>query len=181
MATFIKHIFHANSSCWLSRFPSGKQPVSIFTMPGCLSTIKPHRCVVWPKKLGACNRQVYFTGVKKTPFSRICSSTLLEQKLTKFSVWIPLRWGTSMQFQIRAKSAKLFRYAPSKFVLFSSYFSSPSFRNTFSNRYNSRVLKWISLKFGALLEHIRAYLRFNFYSNGIKKHRVTINFQNFQV
>jgi len=44
----------------------------------------------------------------------------------------------------------------SKFVLFSSYFSSPSssFRNTFWNHYNSRVLGWIALKFGALLEHI---------------------------
>jgi len=38
---------------------------------------------------------VYFTGIKKTSFSRICSSTLPEQKHTKFSVWIPSGWGTS--------------------------------------------------------------------------------------
>ena len=42
-----------------------------------------------------------------------------------------------------------------------------------------RVLGWIALKFGALLEHIKAYLRFNFCSNGIKKHGVIIDFQNF--
>ena len=38
---------------------------------------------------------VYFTGVKKTPFSRICSSTVPKQKHTKFSVWITSGWGTS--------------------------------------------------------------------------------------
>jgi len=44
---------------------------------------------------GAWQTSVYFTGVKKTPFSRICSSTLPEQKHTKFSVWIPSGCGTS--------------------------------------------------------------------------------------
>ena len=38
---------------------------------------------------------VYFTGVKKTPFSCICSSKLPEQKHTKFSVQISSGWGTS--------------------------------------------------------------------------------------
>ena len=135
-------------------------------------------CCAAQETWGARQASVYFTGVKKTPLSRICSSALSEQKHTKFYVWISLEWGTS--FQIWAKSAKPFpRYAPSKFVLFSSYFS--SFRNTFWNRYNSRMLWWIALKFGALLEHFRAYLKFNFHSNGINKYRVIIDFQNFQV
>jgi len=44
---------------------------------------------------GARQASVYFTGVKKTPFSRICSSAIPEQKHTTFSVWISLGWGTS--------------------------------------------------------------------------------------
>ena len=62
------------------------------------------------------------------------------------------------------------------FVFFFSFFS--SFCNTFWNQYNSRVLWWISWKFETPLQHIRAYLWFNFCSNGIKKHQ---DFQNFQV
>jgi len=34
------------------------------------------------------------------------------------------------------------------------------------------VLGWIALEFGALLEHIKAYLQFNFCSNGIKKQSI---------
>ena len=44
---------------------------------------------------GTRQTSVYFTGVKKTLFSRICSSTLPEQKHTKFFVWIPSGCGTS--------------------------------------------------------------------------------------
>jgi len=44
---------------------------------------------------GAWQTSVYFKGVKKILFSHICSSTLLEQKHTKFSVRIPSGWGTS--------------------------------------------------------------------------------------
>ena len=56
-----------------------------------------------------------------------------------------------------------------KFILFSSYFSSPFFRNSFWNHYNSHILTWIALKFGALLNHFTTYLRFNFCSNRIEK------------
>ena len=38
------------------------------------------------ENLGVQQTSVYFTGVKKMPFSRICSSALPEQKHTKFSV-----------------------------------------------------------------------------------------------
>jgi len=48
-----------------------------------------------PRNLGRATASVYFTGVKKTPFSRICSSALPEQKHTKFFVWIPSGWVTS--------------------------------------------------------------------------------------
>ena len=146
-----------------------------------VSRIKTHVCVsCGPRNLGCATDKCVFTVVRKMPFSHIYSLTLPEQKHEIFCV-NSLGVG-HLQFQIWAESAKLFpRYAPSKFVLFSSYFSSPSssFRNTFWNRYNSRMLWWIVLKFGSLLEHIRAYLQFNFCSNGIKKHGVIIDFQNF--
>ena len=44
---------------------------------------------------GVRQTSVYFTGVKKTPYSRIYSSALPEQKHMKFSVWIPSGCGTS--------------------------------------------------------------------------------------
>jgi len=43
-------------------------------------------CRVAQETRGARQTSVYFTGAKKTPFSRICSSALPEQKHTKFSV-----------------------------------------------------------------------------------------------
>ena len=89
---------------------------------------------------------VYFTGVKKIPFSYICSSTAQHshnRNTRNFLSEFP--WGVAPPIP---NSAKLFpRYAPSKFILFSSYFSSPSsssFRNTFWNHYNSHVLGWIT-------------------------------------
>ena len=51
-------------------------------------------CCVAQETQGARQTRVHFTGVKKTPFSRICSSTLPEQKHLKFSVRIPSGWGT---------------------------------------------------------------------------------------
>ena len=62
------------------------------------------------------------------------------------------------------------------FVFFFSFFL-----QHFSNCFNSSVLGWIVLKFRALWENIRTYPRFNFCSNGMKKHRVIIDFLNFQM
>ena len=75
--------------------------------------IKTHGSVsCGPRNLGRATASVYFTGVKKTPFSRICSSTLLEQK------------------------------------------------------HRNEIFCVNSLRMGHLqLEHIRAYVRFNFCSN----------------
>ena len=47
------------------------------------------------ENLGVRQTSVYFTGVKKMPFSRICSSKLPEQKHTKFSMQISSGWGIS--------------------------------------------------------------------------------------
>ena len=55
------------------------------------------------------------------------------------------------------------------------------FSQHFLNRYNSCVLCWIVLKLGPLLQHIKAYLWFNFCNNWINKHWVFNNFLNFQV
>ena len=54
-------------------------------------------------------------------------------------------------------------YAPSCFFIFFLLFT------TLWNCYNSQVLLWTAWKFGALLEHIRAHLQFNFCSNRIEK------------
>ena len=117
---------------------------------------------------------VYFTGVKKMPFLHICSSTVPGQKDTKFFVWISLGWSTSnskFELNLPSRSRDIRLQSSSYFLLL--------FPNTFWNYYNSCLFWWIALKFGALLEHIRAYLRFNFCSNGIET--VIIVFQNFQV
>ena len=87
-----------------------------------LLAIKTHGSVLCGPRnqLGVCNKHVYFTGVKKTACLRICSSTLPEQKQKIFSVQI--LWE-HFQFQIWVESAKLFwKYALSKFIIFSSYF-----------------------------------------------------------
>ena len=129
---------------------------------------------------GARQTSVYFTGVKKTPFLRIYSSTLLKQKHTKFSVCIPLGWGTSnSKFELNPPScSRDMRLQSSSYflrifllllLLFATLFESAIPHACFDP------------KFGSLLEHIRAYLRFNFCSNGIKKQRVIIDFQNFLV
>jgi len=48
---------------------------------------------------------VHFTGVKKTPFSSNCSSTLPEQKHMNFSVQISSGWGTSnSEFEVNPLS-----------------------------------------------------------------------------
>ena len=88
----------------------------------------------------------------------------------KFSVWIPLGWGTSnSKFELNLPSCSQDMHLQS--LSYSLHFSS-TFYYTFWNRYNSHVLWWIALKFGALLEHIRAYLQFNFFSNRIKKQSI---------
>jgi len=122
--------------------------------------------------------RVYFTGVKKTPFSCICSSALPEKKHTKLSVQIPLEWGTfSFKFTLQAvPEICAFKVRLIFFVFF--FFLC----DTFWNCYSSCVLWWITLKFGALLlDHIRVYLQFNFCSNRVKKHWVIVDFQNFHV
>jgi len=62
-------------------------------------TIKTHGSVSCgprnQENLGVRQTSVYFTGVKKMPFSCICSLKLPEQKQTKFSVQISSGWGTS--------------------------------------------------------------------------------------
>ena len=108
-------------------------------------------CRVAQETRGARQTRVYFTGVKKTPFSCIFSSTLPEQSfLCEFPQgmappipnlsWIRQAFQEICAFKVRF----IFSY-------FSSY--SSSFCNTFWNRYNSCVLWWIALKFGAQLEH----------------------------
>jgi len=140
------------------------------------SCIKIHGSVsCGPRKketLGVGQTSVYFTGVKKMLFSRICRSKLPEQKHTKFSVQISLWWGTSnSKFELNPPScSRDMRLQSSSYFLrifFSLFFF---FCNTFLNCDNSCVLYWIALKFGPLLEHIRAYVWFNFCSNWIKKH-----------
>ena len=137
-------------------------------------------CCVAHETQGAQQTRVYFTGVRKTLFTRICSSTLPEQKHTKFSVRMYSKWGTfSFKFErnlpihsqdMRLKIGLIF------FGFFFFFFS-----QHFWHCYNLHLLWWITLKFRALLDHIRAYLKFNFCSNRIKKQRVIVNFQNFQV
>jgi len=91
---------------------------------------------------------VYFTGAKKTPFSRICSSILFH----RFHCGNFFGLG-HLQLQILAQSAQpLLRYVPLKLALVSSYFSSPySFSLTLLNCYDSCMLHLISFKFGGLL------------------------------
>ena len=81
---------------------------------------------------GAWQTSVYFTGVNKIPFSRICSSTLPEQKHTKFSVWIPSGWGTSnSKFELNPPSrSRDMRLQSSSYFLrifFFSFFFSQHF------------------------------------------------------
>ena len=67
---------------------------------------------------GVQQTSVYFTEVKKMPFSHFCSSTLPENKQTNFSVQILLKWSMfDSEFKLN-----LLRYVPSKLILFSSYF-----------------------------------------------------------
>ena len=96
-------------------------------------------------------------GTDKTLFSRICSSKLPEQKHTKFLCKFPrggappipnLSWIHQAIREICA-----FKVCLIFFVFFFSFFS-----QHFLNQYNSCVLCWIALKFGPLLEHIRAYI-----------------------
>ena len=96
-----------------------------------------------------------------------CSSTLLEHEF----FYVNSLGVGYLQFQIIDESAKLFpRYAPAKFVLF--FFFSQRFETTIiCMRFSG--LSW------TLLEHIRAYLRFNFCSNRIEKSLVKINFSKF--
>ena len=134
--------------------------------------------------LGVGQTSVYFTGVKKMPFSRICSSKLPEQKHAKFLCKFPwggappilnLSWIHQSVPEICAFKVHLIFFV----FLFSFFFF--FFFSHFLNRYNSCILCWIALKFGPLLEHIGAYLWINFCSNWVKKHWVLNGFQNFQV
>ena len=130
---------------------------------------------------GARQTSVYFTGVKR---KRRIHASVAQQSLNRSTQIFCVNFlgvGVPYKFELNLPSrSREMRLQNSPRLIFSSYFSS-SFRNTFWNRYNSHVLGWIALKYGALLEHIRAYLRLNFCSNGITKHGVIIDFQNFQV
>ena len=118
-----------------------------------------------PRKLGQTTHKCIFYRSKE---NAVATRHSLSRNIQNFLCEFP-RGGAPL-IQIWAEYTKPFlTYAASKFVLFSSCFSSP-FCNAFWNCYNSWTLKWIALKFGALLEHIRTYLQFNFCSNGIKKH-----------
>jgi len=57
------------------------------------------------RNLGVGQTSMYFTEVKKMPFSHICSSKLPEQKHTKFFVRISSEWGTSdSKFELNSPS-----------------------------------------------------------------------------
>ena len=110
-----------------------KQPFVI------LQSIKTHGSVSYgPRNPGrATDKCALHKSLKKILF--LCNCTW-----TKFPV------VGQLAFQIWAESIK--PLLPSKFALFSPYFS--SFHNTFWYRYNWHILCWIASKFGALLEHI---------------------------
>ena len=129
-------------------------------------------CCVAQETRGAQQASVYFTGVKKTPFSRICSSTLPEQKKMKFSVWIPSSWGTSnSKFELNLPSRSQDMHLQS-----SSYFLR-IFVLLFATLFEIVIIHTCFDGFLEIWSIIRAYLRFNFCSNGIKKHWVIIDFQ----
>jgi len=125
-------------------------------------------CLVWPKKPGARDRQVCILQEwRKHHFHASVAQHTLNKNTQNFLCEFPqagalpilnLSWIRQTVPEICAFKVHLIFFV----------FFSPSFRNTFWNCYNSRMLWWIALKFGALLEHIRVYLRFNFCSNGIK-------------
>ena len=92
------------------------------SMHNVIDIIKTHGSMsCGPRKPWACDRQVcffyfiiFFTELKKMPFSYICSSTLPEQKHTNFTNSLGVGY---LQFRIWAEFAKLFpRYAPSYFL-----------------------------------------------------------------
>ena len=143
--------------------------------------IKTHGSVsCGPRTQSTWQTSVHFTGAKKMPFwTSVARHSLDRNTLCEFlwgGIWVQIwNWGVSYWIHQAVPEIRTF-----KFVLFSLYFSSPSsFHNTFWNHYNLCMLWWTALKFGALIEHIRAYLWYNFCSNGIKKHRVITNLQNF--
>ena len=62
-------------------------------------------CRVAKYTTGTQQTSVYFTGTRKMPFSRICSSIVPDQKLTIFAVVIPSGWGTSgFKFELNPSS-----------------------------------------------------------------------------
>ena len=161
------------------------RPTSTYLIQLLAKIIKTHSSVSCgprnQENLGVWQTSVYFTGVRKTPFSRICSSKLPVQKHTKFLCKFP--WGGAPPIL----NLSWIHHAVPEICAFknSSYFLRIFLFFFFSqhllNGYNSCVLCWIALKFGPLLQHIKAYLWFNFCSKWIKKHWVLNDFQNFQV
>ena len=83
-------------------------------------------CVVQPSTASADVRQtsVYFAGTKKTLFSCIHSSIVLESKLTNFAVDTSLGWDTSYsKFELNPPSHHWDMHLQNS-SYFSSYFSS---------------------------------------------------------
>ena len=87
-------------------------------------------------------------------FTHICSLTLPEQKQMKFSVLIPLGWAPPIPnlSQICQVITNIYTFKVN--LIFFIFFLNSSFSNTFWNCYSSCMLWLISLKIGALLEHI---------------------------
>ena len=126
---------------------------------------------IWVLGLDTCNTKL------KMSISIVCCAAqeIRGARHSNFSVWIPSGWDTfNFKFELNPPSHfwDMHLQSLSLFFVFSSF---SSFRNTFWNHYNSRVLWWIALSFGALLEHIRTYLRFNFCSNRLEKRLIFRN------